>query len=190
MTTAPPPPFMTTEELLALPEDGMERELIRGRLKEKPMTRRNRRHSRVEETCSYLLVEWSKTQPEPRGEVLVGEAGVRLRRDPDTTVGVDVAYISAATARDTPEDAALVEGAPVLVVEILSPSDKQEDILDKVRDYLDCGVKLIWVVEPVFRTVTVYRPDAAPVLFNADQDLSGEPHLPGFCVRVADVFSH
>ncbi len=39
---------MTTEELLALPEDGLDRELIRGQLREKPMTRRNRWHSRNE----------------------------------------------------------------------------------------------------------------------------------------------
>ncbi len=77
---------------------------------------------------------------------------------------------------------------PILVVEILSASDKQEEIFDKVRDYLDAGVALVWLVEPVFRTVTVYRPDRKPELFNQDQELMGDPHLAGLCLRVADIF--
>jgi len=46
---------MTTEELLALPEDGVDRYLIRGLLREKPMTKRNRWHTRVEARIVYLL---------------------------------------------------------------------------------------------------------------------------------------
>jgi Uma2 family endonuclease len=64
----------------------------------------------------------------PKGEVLVGEAGIRLRRNPDTTVGVDVAYISAETADTNPDPERMVEGVPVLIVEILSPSDKHREI--------------------------------------------------------------
>jgi len=57
-----------------------------------------------------------------------------------------------------------------------------------VREYLDAGVKLVWVVEPVFKTVCVYRPDAPPELFNETEELSGEPHLPGFRAAVAELF--
>lgn len=186
ITTAP---LMTTEELLALPDDGVERELIRGKVLERPMTRRSRPHSRTESRLAQILRNWLDQQPEPRGEVLSGEAGVRLRRNPDTTVGMDVAYISAATAQATPENAFLVEGPPVLAVEILSPSDTQEDILEKVREYLDTGVKLVWLVEPKFRTVVVYRPDSEPVLYNIQQELPGDPHLPGLRVKVAEIFA-
>jgi Uma2 family endonuclease len=111
-----------------------------------------------------------------------------LRRNPDSTVGIDVAYISAELAAGTPEGARLIDGVPVLAVEILSPSDKQEEIAEKVREYLDVSVPLVWVVEPVFRTVTVYCPGAEPELFNVRHDLSGDPHLPGFRVPVADIF--
>src|SRR2546423_3479603 len=104
--TAVQTPLTTTEELLALPEDGIERDLIRGQLRELGMTRRNRRHSETEPSVVAVLKEWLKRQPEPRGTVLSGEAGFRLRRDPDTTVGIDVAYISAETARANPPDAA------------------------------------------------------------------------------------
>src|SRR5438876_636663 len=118
--------LLTTEQLLAMPEDGKERWLINGELRQKEMTRRNRGHSRVEANIAGLLVAWNRQQPAPRGEVLVGEAGVRLRRNPDTSVGVDVAYLSAETAQANTDDKSFVEGAPLLVVEILSPSDKHE----------------------------------------------------------------
>ena len=180
---------MTTDELLALPEDGMERWLIDGELRERPMTRRNRRHSRSTIRIGYFLEKWRESQPAPRGEVLGGEAGFRLRPAPETTVGIDVAYISPELAARTPENARLVDGPPILAVEVLSPSNAQEDILEKVQRYLDCGVALVWVVEPVFRTVTLYRPGAEPQMFTVQQELTGEPHLPGLRIRVADIFS-
>lgn len=187
-TMSAPSSLMTTEQLLAMPDDGVERELSRGRLREREMTRRGRRHTRAGGAIAEFLRAWLRTQPAPRGEILVGEAGFQLRHEPDTTVGIDVAFISAATAASNPDDAFLIEGVPVLAVEILSPSDKQEDITGKVQDYLDAGVPAIWIAEPVFRTVTVYRPDHEPALFNARQELICEPHLPGFRVLVADIF--
>lgn len=182
-------PVVTTEQLLAFPEnDGMDRELINGRLRERPMTRRNRRHSRTQTKFAKHLDLWLDAQPDPKGEVVSGEAGFRLRRNPDTTVGIDVAYISPATAATNADGVGLIEGVPVLVVEILSPSDSQEDVLEKVQVYLDCGVALVWVAEPVFRAVTVYRPGAELELFNAQQFLDGGSDLPGFRVKVADCF--
>jgi Uma2 family endonuclease len=153
------------------------------------MTRRNRRHSYTESKIVKLLDLWLDSRPQPRGEVLCGEVGFRIRKNPDTTVGIDVAYMSPETAAANPPDAALIDGPPVLAVEILSPSDQHEDISEKVQAYLDAGVKLVWVADPVFRTICVYRPDAAPVLFNDTQELTAEPHLPGFRAAVAELFA-
>jgi Uma2 family endonuclease len=187
MSVATVSPVMTAEEFFALPDDGMERSLIRGRLKEKPMTRRNRKHSRAEGKLAHLLHRWLATQPEPRGEILDGEAGFRIRRDPDTGVGIDLAYISAELSAATPEEAVYVDGVPVLAVEILSPSDTQEEIMDKVRDYLSVGVAQVWLVEPVFRTVTVYRSNSEPRFFTAADELTGDPELPGLRISVAEI---
>jgi Uma2 family endonuclease len=181
--------LMTEEEFLALPDDdGVERELIRGELVERPMTTRNYAHCTVSTRIGFHLTTWLVNQPPPRGSIVSGEARIRLRRDPLTFVGVDVAYIAAETRPSDPREARYVDGPPVLVVEILSPHDKQKDIEDKVADYLDAGVPLVWIVAPRFSTVTVYRPDAKPQLFNADQELTAEPFLPGFRVAVADLF--
>ena len=180
--------LMTTEEFLALPKDGKRRWLIRGELRENPMTRHNRRHGRTEGKVAQVLNNWLDQQPEPKGEVLSGEAGFRLRRNPDTSVGMDLAYVSADLAAATPEDVWLMDGAPTLAVEILSPSNTQEEVTDKIREYPAAGVALVWVMDPIFRTVQVFRPNAEPELFNSRQELSGDPHLPGFRVPVARLF--
>ena len=181
--------YMTEEEFLALPEDdGIERELILGELRQRPMTTRAYAHSIVIFNIGHHLKLWSRRQPQPRGTVVGGEARVRLRRDPLTFVGVDVAYISPESRPDHPRRAGYVDGPPVLVVEVLSPSDMHEDIADKIETYLDAGVPLVWIVEPRHSTVTVYRPDAKPQLFNSDQEITAEPFLPGFRVAVTDLF--
>lgn len=179
---------MTTEELLALPENGMDRWLIAGELRERPMTTRNRFHSYTMTRMAQELANWLDKQPEPRGQVLTGDAGVRLRRNPDTTFGVDVAYVSAEVLAQQSEESTIIDGIPTVAVEILSPKDMIEDINEKIDAYLDAGVPLVWIVNPYHHTVMVYQPDAEPVLFNVQQELTGEPHLPGFRVPVRRLF--
>jgi Uma2 family endonuclease len=199
MTVAEAPKLMTTEELLALPDDGVERWLIRGQLREKPatspaqsrgkpMTIRNRTHSRIMIRVGHVLESWSERQPEPRGSVLCGEVGVRLRRTPDSTVGVDVIYISPQTAAQQSAETTLIDGAPVLAVEILSANDTHEEINEKIDDYLQSGVLLVWIIDSWRQTVQVFRPNEEPQMVNIRQELSGEPHLPGFRVPVAQLF--
>jgi Uma2 family endonuclease len=188
MVVAATTSVMTTEELLALPQNGVERWLIRGQLRQKPMTVRNRWHSRIMARVAKFLDNWLDQQPDPHGSVLCGEAGCRLRRDPDTTVGIDVVYISADLAARESDETSLIDGVPVLVVEILSPNDTQEQIDEKIDGYLQAGVRLVWVVDPHDRTVLIYRPGAEPELVNVRQELTGDPHLPGFAVPVAQLF--
>lgn len=185
----------TTEELLAMPDDGVERWLIRGRLYEKhpdqeytDMTKRNRFHSITEGRVARVLGAWLLTQPEPRGEVVCGEVGFILQREPDSTVGTDAAVISAEMADATPDGTTMFDGVPLLAVEIRSHYDTEGEMVDKVQDYLAAGTPVVWVISPAFRTVTVYRPDAEPVLFNRTQTLTADPHLPGFSCPVADLF--
>ncbi len=71
----------------------------------------------------------------------------------------------------------------------MSPSDTENEINEKVAAYLSAGVPLVWVVDPHDRTVLVYRPGEEPELFNAKQDLSADPHLSGFRVPVAQIFT-
>lgn len=180
--------LMTAEELLAMPEDGMDRELIRGELRERPLTKRNRFHSGAELILGAYLHAWLMRQPAPRGKAYSGEVGCVLRRDPDTTVGIDVAYFTAEVVARQSNTTTIIDGPPLLAVEILSPNDKLEDVDAKIDEYLAAGVALIWIVNPHRRTVIVHRPDAKARLLNADEELTAEPHLPGFRMPVAAIF--
>lgn len=189
MSTVESPPLMTAAEFLALPEnDGIDRWLIRGQLREREMTYRNRFHSRLTSRLSYLLESWLESQSMLGGEIAGGEAGFRLTRDPESVVGVDVAYVGPDVSGKPPSESTIFDGPPVLAVEILSPSDQAQDVDEKIEEYLRCGVKIVWIVDPRFQTITVYRPDAEPVLFNRTQTIAAEPHLPGFSVPVASIF--
>jgi Uma2 family endonuclease len=186
--------LVTSEEFFALPDDGIDRDLINGVVVEwgTKLTPRHRKHARAEIRVGKLLGNWLDGQPEPRGEVVGGGAYFRLRnlQDPEaqTNVGIDVAYVSAALVSETPEEASFFDGPPVLAVEILSPSNTQEEIDDKVVLYLASGVSLVWVISTRHRTITIYRPDAEPTLVNALGELSAEPHLPGFRIQARLVF--
>lgn len=188
MSTDTATPLMTVEELLALPDNGMDRDLILGQLRERPMTRRNRRHAGTLIKLGKILDLWLDRQPEPRGQVLGGDAAFLISRNPDTTVGIDIAFVSSELAKQTPPDVFLIEGAPLLAVEILSPSDTHEDVVSKIELYLEAGVEVVWIVDPDLRTVTIYRPDGQSAFFNAAQELTCEPKLPGLRINVADLF--
>jgi Uma2 family endonuclease len=73
-------------------------------------------------------------------------------------------------------------------VEVLSRGNVGEDIQQKIRDYLDAGVRLIWLVAPDAQTVTVYRADGSARLLRKQDSLDGEDVLPGFAISLSDVF--
>ena len=189
MSDKPNVVLMTSDELFALPPSKkVDRWLFRGELRESKVTKRNPSHSRVVMTLGRILGNWLATRPRPRGNLYGGEAYFRIRKDPDTNVGIDVALSTPEQAAATGKKDNFVDGAPVLAAEVLSPNDKRKDIREAVDEYLDCGVKLVWVLDPYDDTVTVYRPGQKPVSFNTDQELSGDPELPGFRCRVAEIF--
>ncbi|MFM9962767.1 MAG: Uma2 family endonuclease [Planctomycetaceae bacterium] len=182
---------ITLEEFLALPDDGVYREVIRGELREyrgDEMTRRNKKHTKVEARIAQLLNDWLDRQPPKTGEVHSGEVGCIIRHDPLTTVGIDVAYFDYDVANDDSSGTSFIGGPPILAVEILSPSDTIEGVTEKVEEYLALGVDLVWVVNPRFRTVEVFRADAEPQLFNIQQTLTAEPFLSGFSTPVRAIF--
>ena len=179
---------VTTADLLALPNDGIDRWLVRGELREKPNTLRNRFHSKVVMSLGAALKIWRDQQPEPRGEVVGGEAGFRLVRDPDTTVGIDIAYVSPEVMARQTSETTLIEGVPLLAVEVISPSDTNEEMNEKIDLYLAAGVALIWYVDPRRRTATVYQPGQAVCTINENEVLSGGAVLSGFHVMLGELF--
>jgi Uma2 family endonuclease len=80
------------------------------------------------------------------------------------------------------------DGAPDLAVEVLSPTDRARQVLDKVGEYLEAGVRLVWVIDPERRSAVVYRSLAEVRKLGADEFLEGEDVVPGFRCRLADLF--
>lgn len=77
---------------------------------------------------------------------------------------------------------------PDIAVEVVSPNDLGQDIEEKRLDWLDAGVKLLWIVYPSNQTVHVWSADGRMQLFKRTDTLSGAPVLPEFSVPVADLF--
>lgn len=77
---------------------------------------------------------------------------------------------------------------PDLVIEVVSPNDLAAEVEEKVQDYYQAGVRLVWVVYPTTRTVYIYRGDGSIAAARADDELDGEDILPGFRCRIAEIF--
>jgi Uma2 family endonuclease len=180
--------MLTVEEFLAPPDDGIDRDLINGELRVwgESISRGTPIHSEVVANLAYLLGIWRDVQPLPRGKV-VGAAGFRLRHNRQTLVGSDLACVSAEMAAAPDRKRKYFDGPPVLAIEILSPPDTHERIVEKVEVYLEVGT-VVWVVDPDFRTVSIHRSGELVETLNDRQELSGDPYLPGFRVSVAMLF--
>jgi Uma2 family endonuclease len=137
-TTAP----ATATDLAAWPEAT---ELVRGVIR--PMTPPGGTHADLQVTIAVLL----------RARVMhdryrvVGEVGCRLTRPdaPESVRAPDVAIIE--TARLTEK---YYEGAPVVAVEIVSPSDTWTEVEDKVAEWLTAGTGAVLVVDPMRRVIS------------------------------------
>jgi Uma2 family endonuclease len=184
---------MSLEEFLALPDDGPDCDLIRGTVRvwgvpgENPHLRRDRFRAGALTGIGHVLGDWCDERPGEFGSVYIGRVGCILRRTPATFVAIDLAYLSPGQLAQQ-GNSEWIDGPPTLAVEIAALAKRQEEIDTRVLACLGAGVRVVWLVNPTFRTVTVFCPDAEPVLFNVHDELTAEPHLPGFRAAVADLF--
>ena len=180
------PKLMTTKEFLELPDDGVERWLVDGELREFGRVVRDRRRSRILIRVGQALANWLDQRPTPRGEIL-GKAFIHLP-GPGTTAGIDVAYISPDVVAAQTDEATLIVGVPSLVVDVPSLHETCGSLHARIAVYRRAGIPLVWVINPYDETVIVHRLDVKVRGLNTDDDLSGEPELPGFRVPVARLF--
>ena len=78
--------------------------------------------------------------------------------------------------------------APDFVIELASPSDRVKDLHEKMREYMDNGVRLGWLIIPQTRRVFVYQPDTEPVCLENPQQLDGQNVLPGLVMDLQPVW--
>jgi Uma2 family endonuclease len=127
---------------------------------------------------------------QPLGEILTAPVGVRLPRQP-VPLQPDIVFIR--TERLGMGGEAYVEGAPDLLVEILSPSNWLYDRREKMQAYQEAGVAEYWIVDPRALTIDVYvLEQGAYVLMGQYRmgEVARSQVLPGFEVSVETVFPH
>lgn len=147
--------LLTIAEFEQLPEEDAYRiELVRGWLVREP--RPAPLHGRVMVRLAHQLEAFV----ESRGSgAVLADIGVITGRDPDTVRGPDIAWYSAERIPESGYGIPLW-GPPDLAVEILSPSNRASEMQAKVAEYLDAGVRAVWVVDPGAKSVSVHRSGA------------------------------
>jgi Uma2 family endonuclease len=181
MSTATP---VSAEQLLRMPESRCRYELAAGQLKR--MRLNGWRHGAAVGRLDAFL--HGHVHEHKLGLGLCG-GGFLLARDPDTVLAPDIAFIRADRLSAAPPREAFWPGAPDLAVEVLSPADTVHEVHEKAIAWLDAGAVLVWVVNPAWRTVTIYRSAADVETLSAGADLHGESLLPGFRCPIADLFA-
>ena len=174
--------YMTEADLMNLEDDSCRHELVAGVIVAEPFPTAH--HDRTFRRLLGILGDFVQTRE--LGEVF-GETGYVLARDPDTVRGPDLSFVSRERLSNF-DDARFFSGAPDLAVEILSPSNRREEMHAKVADYLAAGACLVWVVDPKKRSVTVYRSLLAPRRLGLSDSLGGEDVLPGLEIPIDSIF--
>lgn len=77
---------------------------------------------------------------------------------------------------------------PDFVIELRSPSDRLEVLQDKMREYLENGARLGWLIDPPDQRVYVYRPGVAVQRLDNPTVVSGDPELPGFVFDLEKIW--
>lgn len=174
---------MTLEEYAVLdePDERYVSELVQGVVVREP--RPGDLHGRVQIRLGAELDAWARRQ----GARVTAESGYILANDPPTLRGPDVGVVLRPRPSDG-EPGGWVRGAPDVAVEVLSPSDTSTAIHQKTQEYLAAGAKLVWIVDPALRSVTIYRPDGSARVLRNEDTLEGEDVLAGFSVPLFELF--
>ena len=177
------PELMTAEELEAVDIPGKTTELIRGQLvvHEPPGIY----HGRI--AAKLVFVLGSHVYPARLGELYAQDTGFKLRSNPDTVRAPDVAFVAAHRVEARRRGYGAI--APDLIAEIVSPDDRASELLAKVADWLDAGVRVVWVIDPQRNEAHTYRPDGSVIVANPADELTAEEVLPGFRLELAELLA-
>jgi Uma2 family endonuclease len=182
---------MSAEEFFEwwqLPENADKRwELDRGEVVEMPC--QGELHGVVSALVVFHL--WNYIFRRGRGYLCCNNTGLIVAREPDTVRGPDIMLFDENRSLEAMSHT-FVERVPNLVVEVLSPTDQLTAINRRTSQIVQRGVPLLWLVDPVFRGVTVYRPGQILRVLDETDEITGQDVLPDLHYlhyRVADFFA-
>lgn len=169
----------TEADLLRMPDDGWKYELVDGEIRR--LSPAGGRHGLI----SAELVTRLKTHVSQKKLGFVFDSSTGFRLTGGNVRAPDVSFVSADRLAEIPEG--YVPVAPDLAVEILSPDDRPRYILEKVGEYLQAGVRLVWVIDPKGRKAAVYRSLTAVRELNFEDTLDGDEVVPGFQCALREI---
>ena len=139
------------------------------------------------ELLDGTLVEAARTR---EARVFANDLGYQcFADDPDRFRKPDGSVVRRDRTAGIPNDRGYMPIPADLVVEVVSPTDLYQNVIEKVDDYLANGFPLVWVVDPNARSVTIYRAgEASPAVLRAADEITAEPALAAFRCKVAEFF--
>ena len=177
-------PGMTAEELMRLPDDGHRYELVKGEVRKMPPA--GHEHGFVALNAGAGLKQYVKK--ERLGRVFAAETGFVLARDPDTVRAPDVGFVRKERLSEGLGKKGYWPGPPDLAVEVVSPRDTYVEVEEKALEWLEAGCLMVIVVNPVKRTLTVYRSLTDIVILAEGEVLKGGEVVPGWEMPVSEFF--
>jgi Uma2 family endonuclease len=175
---------ITIEDLAALPPEFDRYELIEGELVE--VSPASGDHGEVGSELHGRL--WAYLHGRIVGRLFILDPGFVIARNPDTLLAPDIAFVSAERLAPGQRFPQYVGFAPDLAIEVVSPSNSRRELQRKVRLYLAAGTRLIWLVRPAQRTVTVIGRDQPERVLTENDTLDGGAVLPGFTLPLRELF--
>jgi len=122
-----------------------------------------------------------------RGQVCTNDAGLIVKRRPDTVRGPDISLYMENEKYDKIERR-YSRNFPSVIVEVFSPTDRLGKMIKRIERFLAKGVQIAWLIEPEARTVTLFRRNQAPVVLEENQEIANLPEMPGFRCRASELF--
>jgi Uma2 family endonuclease len=174
-------PDIQDDVLLYIPKEAGRYEWIDGRIRE--VSEPQVDHSFVLPKMVARLAAY--VDEHKLGLALAGGVLFLLQDEPRIVRGPDIAFVD--KARGWPQAPGVWCIPPDLVIEIQSPSQSGKFMDRKSADYLNAGVRLVWVIEPRKRKAIRYRAGEAPLTLQESDVLNGEDVVPGFRCPVAEV---
>jgi len=174
----------TIKDLERLGEDESRFELIRGELIEMPPAGFD--HGDIALEIGTELKLYARRTG--MGRAAGAETGYVLSEDPPVMLAPDASFVLSDRLPPRTERGRFLRLAPDLVVEVVSPNDSASYVQRKVIEYLNFGVKLVWIVDPNGQNITVYDNAEGVRFLKIEDELDGGDVLPGFSVPVAEIF--
>lgn len=174
----------TIEEIERLSSGDRNYEVIRGELIEVPPAGFD--HGDVALAVGTELRRFARETG--LGRAAGAETGFILSENPAVMLAPDASFVLSERLPQREDRRRFLPLAPDLVVEVVSPNDSASYVQRKVIEYLNFGVRLIWIIDPVEQTVTVYDDNEGVRFLSIEDQLDGGDVLPGFSAAISVFF--